>query len=284
MLREGIIESEAVNSLTAASEIFYRRLMSIVDDYGRFEARPQLLRSRLFGFQLDRWSEKDITAALSECENARMEDGSPLVTVYSVGSKTYLQINNFRQRTRLMMSKYPAPENNGKLRPNDGQATVTCQANDGQATVIGRSDDRQMTARDGDGDGDEIPPKPPAAVPAAGKNLLAPEVEAVLAEVAANIHARHPAIRRCGPSEVRHQLRVIARKEKASGRIDLLREIDQHHAGWCDSPQWQKDGGQYANGLANWLAPTKERWRDPPPEPEYREPEYPKLIASELYP
>jgi hypothetical protein len=35
LLREGILDSEAVNALSFAAEVFYRRLMSVVDDFGR---------------------------------------------------------------------------------------------------------------------------------------------------------------------------------------------------------------------------------------------------------
>ena len=48
ILREGILTSERVNSLTTEEEIFYRRLISVVDDYGRYYAKPELLRSACF--------------------------------------------------------------------------------------------------------------------------------------------------------------------------------------------------------------------------------------------
>ncbi len=44
ILREGILTSERVNLLSWEAEVFYRRLMSVVDDYGRFHAHPALLR------------------------------------------------------------------------------------------------------------------------------------------------------------------------------------------------------------------------------------------------
>src|ERR1700674_3318716 len=80
LLRESILDSEAVNSLSLRGEVFYRRLISIVDDFGRFES--------------------DISAALEECTLAMMSTGEPLVTVYSAAGKSYLQLNNFNQRTR----------------------------------------------------------------------------------------------------------------------------------------------------------------------------------------
>jgi hypothetical protein len=98
--------------------------------------------------------------------------------------------------------------------------------------------------------------------------LLSSEVETVLDLVARKIHTRHPAIRRCGLGETKKQLRAIARRAPASQRIELLHQIDRNHAGWCAWPEWRKDDGQYAKGLDNWLAPTKERWKEPPPKSE----------------
>ena len=38
IIRDGILTSERINALTERAELFYRRLMSVVDDYGRFPA------------------------------------------------------------------------------------------------------------------------------------------------------------------------------------------------------------------------------------------------------
>jgi hypothetical protein len=40
-LREGILTSERINALTFPAEVFYRRLMSVVDDFGRCPAHPR---------------------------------------------------------------------------------------------------------------------------------------------------------------------------------------------------------------------------------------------------
>ena len=48
ILREGILDSDRVNKLSWGAEVFYRRLMSVVDDFGRFDARIDLLKSKLY--------------------------------------------------------------------------------------------------------------------------------------------------------------------------------------------------------------------------------------------
>jgi len=117
ILREAIITSRAVSALSDSGQIFYRCLMSVVDDYGRFESDLDLLRARCFPRQLDRWPLSRVGDALSECREARSSDGEPLLSVYSDGisDKMYCQINNFGQRIRsdkkgdLTPSKYPSP-------------------------------------------------------------------------------------------------------------------------------------------------------------------------------
>src|ERR1043165_4726506 len=105
ILREQILTSERVNALSLSAELFYRRLMSIVDDYGRTELQLQILRAKCYPLQLDRVTVDDVEAWLNECSSG----ADPLITIYSVGSKRYVEVSNFGQRTRGA-SKYPARE------------------------------------------------------------------------------------------------------------------------------------------------------------------------------
>ena len=102
ILRSNILTSDAVNSLSWAGEVFYRRLMSIVDDYGRYDGRVGILRGALYSLKLDKVSEADIAKWLDECQKAG------LVSFYHVDGKPYLEILKFGQRLRIMKSKYPA--------------------------------------------------------------------------------------------------------------------------------------------------------------------------------
>lgn len=102
MLREGILDSEAVNSLSAEAEVFYRRLMSVVDDYGRFDARPAVLRSRLYPIKIDAVFEVDVAKWLADCCRAG------LVRTYEVDGKPYLEFLRLGS-PRAKVSKFPAP-------------------------------------------------------------------------------------------------------------------------------------------------------------------------------
>lgn len=110
IIREGILTSERVASLGWPAEVFYRRLMSVVDDFGRYYASPMLLRAACYPLHLDKVSDADIGKWMDECAEAA------LVSVYLASDgKRYLEMADFRQRTRAEKSKFP---------PDDRQVTV----------------------------------------------------------------------------------------------------------------------------------------------------------------
>jgi hypothetical protein len=95
---------------------------------------------------------------------------------------------------------------------------------------------------------------------------------ATLQRVAMSIHERHPTAherRDCGVPTVEKKLEAILKHkrlpEEDCGAYLLL--IDQNHARKCSSEQWQKDGGEFAKALSNYLAPTMERYDVEPTAP-----------------
>lgn len=105
MIRDGWLESDRIDALDVHAERFFIRLCLKADDFGRFHASPQLLKSMLFPLKEDIRS-TDMTRCLAECEKAG------LVRCYEVAGKRYLEINNFGQRLRTMSSKFPQPADN----------------------------------------------------------------------------------------------------------------------------------------------------------------------------
>ena len=101
-IREDAIESEAVNSVGWMCEVFYRRLLNRVDDFGRFTANPALLRASIFPLRLDLVSEADIEKLKHECEQAG------LIFRYTSGGKEYLIVNKW-EKGRAKKSNYPDP-------------------------------------------------------------------------------------------------------------------------------------------------------------------------------
>lgn len=103
IIREAILTSDRVNQLTWAEEVFYRRLMSVVDDHGRFDGRPEILRARLYPLQLQTVSTPDTSSWIAACERAG------LVRSYCVEGKPYIEILRFGQAIRSA-SKWPSPD------------------------------------------------------------------------------------------------------------------------------------------------------------------------------
>lgn len=121
IVREGILTSEAVNGLNWAEEVFYRRLLSVVDDFGRYYATPKLLRAACYPLHIDKVSDSDIGKWLSACETAA------LVRVYPASDgKRYLEVQNFKQQQRAKESKFPHPPS------PDEQLRSACEADEQQ--------------------------------------------------------------------------------------------------------------------------------------------------------
>ena len=116
IVRDGILTSERVNSLSLEAELFYRRVMSIVDDYGRFDGRASIIRAQCYPLRIAEVSEQNISAWLNEVIKA------DLVLRYEADGKPFIELTDFRQRTRAKASKWPSP---------DGQVAVMCQSHDG---------------------------------------------------------------------------------------------------------------------------------------------------------
>ena len=104
IIKESICTSEDIDRLTEFQEIFFYRLMVNCDDFGRFDARPKILKSRLF--PLRDVPEERIIDAVKALKSAG------LITVYYVDGKPYLHMNTWEkhQQKRAHNSKYPSPD------------------------------------------------------------------------------------------------------------------------------------------------------------------------------
>lgn len=108
LLREGILDSDAVNSLSWPAEVFYRRLMSVVDDFGLFDGRLEVLRSRLYALKLEEVRAADVERWIAECVKAG------LIRCYDANSKPYLLFHKLGAIQRSK-PKFPEPPENNCL-------------------------------------------------------------------------------------------------------------------------------------------------------------------------
>lgn len=114
VIRDSILTSVSVDGMTAEEERLFFRLLLIVDDFGRFDARPAVIRGRAFALKTDvsddsilRW-----LARLAELE---------VVLVYEVRGKRFVCFPNWEvyQQRRAKASKWPAPEEGVALSRED---------------------------------------------------------------------------------------------------------------------------------------------------------------------
>jgi hypothetical protein len=103
IIREEILTSSKIEQLDPAAEVFYRRLLSKVDDHGLYDARPSILRASLFPLRIDRVREADCSRWMAACQMAG------LIVLYSHAGSPYLKVLNTRWVARSD-PKYPQPE------------------------------------------------------------------------------------------------------------------------------------------------------------------------------
>lgn len=115
LLKESICESEEIDRLTWFQEVLFYRLIVKCDDYGILDARPKILKAKLF--PLKDVAESHLTSALNALSTAG------LVRLYESEGRPYLQLVTWHvhQQIRAKKSKYPLPEdaNCNHLQSND---------------------------------------------------------------------------------------------------------------------------------------------------------------------
>lgn len=122
LLKEGIVDSDRINDLSAEAEVCFYRLLVVADDLGRMDARTAIVRARCFPLKEQSNIGSKIDGWLGELAKAR------LITRYVVAERPYLTISNWDQRVRSN-GKYPAP--------SDGQLSDNGQTGDGQPSADG---------------------------------------------------------------------------------------------------------------------------------------------------
>jgi hypothetical protein len=101
-LKPGVRDSESIDSLTPQAENLFYRLLVTVDDFGRFDARPAMIKANCFPI-------KD-SISINKCKDLLEElEIKELITVYIVSGKEILQMCKWDNVPRAKESKYPEP-------------------------------------------------------------------------------------------------------------------------------------------------------------------------------
>ena len=105
IIKDSISKSEKVSGLTDFQFRLWVHLITYVDDYGRGDARPAIIRGACFPFR-ERMTNKDIEKGLADLA------GAGCVGLYKVDGKPYLYFPNWEQhqRVRQKVSKCPSPD------------------------------------------------------------------------------------------------------------------------------------------------------------------------------
>ncbi len=228
ILRDGILTSEAVSSLSWAAEVFYRRLMSVADDHGRFHSTQKLLRAACYPLHIDKVSDSDIGKWTTECVAAG------LVRVYPASDgKRYLEIVKFGQQVRSK-SKFPEPTEDEHL-TNDVQSQPP-DSNCAQQIANAHLD---VFVSGVVGEGDLL------AQPA-------PKARASLVDNFDEFWQAYPKKRAKDDA-----MKAFAKRKPDRDLLDkMLKAIEAQKR----SDDWLKDGGQFIPYPATWL--NDARWMD----------------------
>lgn len=105
IIKESICTSDTLNQLTDFEERFWHRLTVNCDDYGRFDARPAVLKARLFPL-MDGKTQKNMIDTLNRLASVG------LVELYEVDGRPFLHVVTWDkyQRIRAKRSKFPEPD------------------------------------------------------------------------------------------------------------------------------------------------------------------------------
>ena len=103
ILKETVCTSRSVEALSWFEEVFFYRLIVNCDDFGRLDARPRVLRARLF--PLRELPERTVAAALGRLE------ALGIIRRYELDGLPYLEIVHWsrHQTIRNKRSKFPEP-------------------------------------------------------------------------------------------------------------------------------------------------------------------------------
>ena len=103
LIKESICTSDTIDKLSWFEEVTFYRLIVNCDDYGRFDARPAVLKSRLYPLK-SAVTDKSVAEAINRLATVG------LVTLYECDGRPILQLPTWdkHQQVRAKKSKYPA--------------------------------------------------------------------------------------------------------------------------------------------------------------------------------
>lgn len=219
IIKESLCSSEKIASLSDFEFRLWVGLITQVDDAGRGDARPAIIKGRVFPFR-ERLSIKDIDAALQALA------AKGCVSLYTVDGKPYFLFPGWvkHQRVRDCKPKYPEPPENLNL----PQPAASCRELPQPAALIQSESNPNPES--------ESNPKDYCAEPrAAGAPpvISLPLNDGTFFDVSENDRAKW---------------------SQLYPNVDVLQQL-RNMAGWCDAnPTKRKTRGGIKRFITAWLA------------------------------
>lgn len=226
IIKESLCSSEKIASLSDFEFRLWVGLITQVDDAGRGDARPAIIKGRVFPFR-ERLSIKDIDAALQALA------AKGCVSLYTVDGKPYFLFPGWvkHQRVRDCKPKYPEPPENLNL----PQSAASCGELPQSAALIQSESNPNP----------ESNPKEYCAEPqAAGAPpvISLPLNDGTFFDVSENDRAKW---------------------SQLYPNVDVLQQL-RNMAGWCDAnPSKRKTRNGIKRFITSWLAREQDKGRGP---------------------
>ena len=105
IIKDSISQSDKISGLSDFEFRLWVHLITYVDDYGRGDARPAIIKGTCFPLR-ERLTNKDIEKGIADLA------GAGCIGLYKVDGKSYLYFPNWdkHQRVRQKISKFPSPD------------------------------------------------------------------------------------------------------------------------------------------------------------------------------
>lgn len=224
IIKESLCSSEKIASLSDFEFRLWVGLITQVDDAGRGDARPAIIKGRVFPFR-ERLSIKDIDAALQALA------AKGCVSLYTVDGKPYFLFPGWvkHQRIRDCKPKYPEPPENINL----PQSAASCGESPQSAALIQSESESNPNP--------ESNPKEYCAEPQAADAppvISLPLNDGTFFEVSENDRAKW---------------------SQLYPNVDVLQQL-RNMAGWCDANLTKrKTRGGIKRFITAWLAREQDK-------------------------
>lgn len=251
-IKPGFLKNEELCEVDPLGRLLFAGLWMLADRDGRLEDRPKRIKADCLPYD-----SCDIEELLWQLHERNF------IVRYKIGEQRFIQIPKFSEHqhphANETLSRIPELSDGCKLSRNgtkDSSKNTTDSGNAG--TDSGLISDCLISDSLNPSTRTEHSESTLFEIGRSDKRTL---TEKLADAYAPQIHHRHPIQRRdCGIGTVRARLITILKRYPAPERAARATQIDFNHESWCSSDDWQKDDGEFAKGLENWLSPTKTRY------------------------